>query len=149
MAREVNDTQPYQDKLVKLIPTEIVGAYMVLAGMLGFDPTSTAAATVVQATGAAANAVQVAGQIPISELKPVLIQIVFVLLLILTPIYLWKVSRVSNVVQIVVTTFSYVIWVYTLGGPFVVWGLYYPLIGSVILVIWSLITPLFVSASQP
>lgn len=149
MAREVNDTQPYQDKLVKLIPTEIVGSYMVLAGMLGFDPTSTAAATVAQATGAAVNAVQTAGQIPEFELKPVLIQIVFVLLLILTPIYLWQVSKVSNVVQIVVTTFSYVIWVYTLGGPFVVWGLYYPLIGSVVLVLWSLIMPLVVTATEP
>ncbi len=42
MPREVNNTQPYTDKLVKLIPTEIVGAYMVLAGMIGFNPTSTA-----------------------------------------------------------------------------------------------------------
>jgi hypothetical protein len=42
MPREVNDTQPYTDKLVKLIPTEIVGAYMVLAGMLGFDPAAAA-----------------------------------------------------------------------------------------------------------
>jgi hypothetical protein len=32
MPREVNDTQSYFDKAVKLVPTEIVGAYMVLAG---------------------------------------------------------------------------------------------------------------------
>jgi hypothetical protein len=135
MPRAVNDTQPYQDKLVKLIPTEIVGAYMVLAGFLGFSPATTSALVSLTATS------------PISdiELKKTLIQIVFVILLILTPIYLWKVSKVTNGIQLLITTFSYVVWVYTLGGPFTVWGIYYVVVGSVALVLWSLIAPLFFS----
>ena len=133
MPRQVDDTQPYQDKLVKLIPTEIVGAYMVLTGILGVDPTSAA----------------IAGQIPDSVLKPVLIQVVFFALLVLTPIYNVRVNRVSNIAQVVVTTLSYVVWVYTLGGPFVVWHVYYPVIGSVVLVLWSLIAPLIVASNQP
>ncbi len=35
MAREVNKDQPFQDKVVKLIPTEIVGAYLVILGIIG------------------------------------------------------------------------------------------------------------------
>ena len=131
MAREVNATQPFANKLVKLIPTEIVGAYMVLAGILGY----------------AYGASPAAQQIPDPELKAILIQVVFFALLVLTPLYLWRIGRVSNLVQLVVTTISYVIWVYTLGGPFVVWGIYHSVIGSVVLVLWSVITPLLVSPS--
>lgn len=110
MARQINKTQPFQDKLVKLIPTEIVGAYMVLAGMLGFDPTSTGAAKVVEALGPSAKMAEVTAQIPEITLKPILIQVVFFVLLILTPIDLWKVSKVSSIVQIAVTTISFIIW---------------------------------------
>jgi hypothetical protein len=131
MAREVNATQPFANKLVKLIPTEIVGAYMVLAGILGY----------------ASGVTPAAQQIPDPELKAILIQAVFFALLVLTPLYLWRIGRVSNLVQLVVTTISYVIWVYTLGGPFVVWGIYHSVIGSVVLVLWSVITPLLVSPS--
>jgi hypothetical protein len=131
MAREVNATQPFANKLVKLVPTEIVGAYMVLAGMLGYAYGTTPAAQ----------------QMPDPELKAILIQVVFFSLLVLTPLYLWRIGRVSHLVQLVVTTISYVIWVYTLGGPFVVWGLYHSVIGSVVLVLWSVITPLLVSPS--
>lgn len=132
MAREVNNTQPYSDKLVKLIPSEIIGAYMVLSNILGF-------------TAGNMQASAVPKPVPESDLKPILLQIVFFVLLILTPVYLKKISRVNNLVQLAVTTFSFVIWVYTLGGPFVIWGIYYSIIGSVILVLWSLIIPLFVA----
>ena len=133
MARQVNDTQPYQDKLVKLIPTEIVGAYMVLAGMLGFSPAETSSLNFA-----------VAQPNPDTELKALLIQIVFFFLLVFTPVYLKKFGKVSNVVQLVVTSISYIVWIYTLGGPFVVWGIHYALVGSVVLVLWSLVIPVFV-----
>jgi hypothetical protein len=133
MAREVNSTQPYSDKLVKLIPSEIIGAYMVLSNILGYTAGSMQASVI---------------QKPVTEndLKPVLLQIVFFVLLVLTPVYLRKISKVKNVSQLIVTTMSFVIWVYTLGGPFAVWGIYYSIIGSVVLVLWSVIIPLFVPA---
>jgi K+-sensing histidine kinase KdpD len=123
MAREVNDTQPFQDKVVKLIPTEIVGAYLVILGIIA--PTS-------ETTGVNKN----------------LLMFVFFFLLLLTPIYLWKVSGVANWVQLVVSTLSYVIWIYTLVYPFYFWKIYYPTVGAVILVLWSLITPFFVTANK-
>jgi hypothetical protein len=131
MAREVNTTQPYYDKLVKLIPSEIIGAYMVLSNILGYT---------------AGNMQSPVTTSPVTEdsLKPVLLQIVFFVLLILTPVYLKKISRVNNIAQLLATTISFVIWVYTLGGPFIVWGIYYSIVGSVVLVLWSVIIPLFV-----
>ena len=146
MARQITATQPFQEKLANLIPAEIVGAYMVLAGILGFDPTSTEAAKIVKALGPTARMAEVVARIPDTELKPILMQIVFFALLALTPLYLWKVSKVSSAAQIAVTTVSYIVWVYTLGGPFVIWDVYYPLIAAVILVLWSVTMPLFVPA---
>jgi MFS superfamily sulfate permease-like transporter len=133
MAREVNGTQPYSDKLVKLIPSEIIGAYMVLSNILGY-------------TAGNMQASALPKTITESDLKPVLLQVVFFVLLILTPVYLKKISKVNNITQLIVTTFSFIIWVYTLGGPFIVWGIYYSIIGSVVLVLWSVIIPLFVAA---
>jgi hypothetical protein len=127
MAREINETQPYSDKLVKFIPTEIVGAYMMLAGFLGFGP------------GASA--------LPAEKVDDALIQVVFFFLLALVPAYLWVVSGVRHVVQIIVATLSFVVWVYSLGGPFELWGFHNPVVASVILVLWTLVPPLFISAT--
>jgi len=133
MAREVNSTQPYSDKLVKLIPSEIIGAYMVLSNILG-------------STAGSMQASVKPFPVTDNDLKPILLQVVFFVLLILTPVYLKKISKVNNVAQLIVTTVSFIIWVYTLGGPFIVWGIYYSLIGSVVLVLWSVVIPLFVPA---
>jgi hypothetical protein len=138
MSREINSTQPFQDKVVKLIPTEIVGAYMVLNGIIGLPASP------------AAGSVRALSASPVSEetLKVYLVQAVFAILLVLTPFYLAKVAKVTNRRQLVATTMSFVIWAYTLGGPFVVWGLYYPIVASVLLVIWSLFVPMFVPAAE-
>ena len=133
MAREINSTQPHADLLVKLIPTEIVGAYMVLAGLLGSGSLGISTLT---------------ETIPDNVLRNALIQAVFFILLILTPFYLWFVTNVKNKWQIAVCMVSFIVWVYTLGGPFVVWGVYYSLISSVILVLWTLITSLIVQAKK-
>ncbi len=126
MARQVNSTQSYPDKIVKLIPTEIVGAYMALAGVIGIG-----------APGATDP----------DSLSKILIQIVFFALLILTPFYLWKASGVTNVVQLIVTTLAFIIWIYTLGGPFQVWGIYEPRIAALLLTLWSIAVPVIVRPS--
>ena len=128
MSRSIADENPYQSKLLKLIPTEIVGAYMFLSGVVSGGPESAASTA--------------------SLLDDNLIMVVFFALLALTPLYLWRVSNVTSIVQIIVTTISYVVWVYTLGGPFSVWHIYSPAAGSVFLVIWTLAMPLLVPADH-
>ena len=130
MGRQVNQSQTYADKLMKLIPTEIVGAYMVLAGVIGYP------------AGATERVIGTAARIPDHVLRMFLIQFVFFALLALTPVYLKRVGHVTSRMQIVMTCISFVVWVYSLGGPFVVWGCYYPILGSVVLVLWGLATPL-------
>lgn len=125
MARQINDKQQFADKVLKFIPTEIIGAYMALAGFLGFGPIETTAEK--------------------DHMPFILIQVVFFILLVLTPLYLWKVSNVTHKLQLGISTISFAVWVYTLGGPFNVWNLYNPYISSVILVLWSLIPPIFIN----
>ena len=112
MPREIKEAQNYKDRLLKLIPSEIVAAYLVLAGI-----------------------------IPLASAKWGTL-IVSIILLILVPFYLWKIHNVTRASQIIVTSISFVVWVYSLGGPFQFWNLYRAWIGSVILVLWTLIVPL-------
>ena len=117
MPREINQTQPYQNKLVKLIPTEIVGAYMILIGM-----------------------------VPEANAK-LWFLIITVVLFLLTPIYLIRFTGVKNIVQLIIATLSFLVWIYSInGGIFAYWNLYNAPVLSIILVLWTLLIPLVVKA---
>jgi hypothetical protein len=112
-APSVND---YKDRLVKLIPSEVVTAYATLRGLI---------------TGAA-----VPGN------KVLLLWIVFFVLLIFTPLYLYFISNVKKWGQVVFTTIAFVIWVIVIGGPFsTVLGFPADYFGSILLVIYTLFIP--------
>jgi len=122
MARQIKNAQNYRDRLLKLIPSELVGAYMVLDGII--PPDQAKWGTLITS----------------------------IILLILTPLYLSRLQGVTRPSQLIVTSISFAVWVYSLGGPYQYWGLYQPWIGSVTLVLWTLIVPLFVnpqSEAQP
>lgn len=116
MARQIKRDQHYRDKLLKLIPSEIVAAYMVVMGII---PENSAQWGTL---------------------------IVSLVLLILTPFYLKRFEKVTNNIQIVMCSLSFVVWVYSLGGPFVHWNVHQPWIASIVLILWTLVIPLFVSA---
>ncbi|MFO0931207.1 MAG: hypothetical protein U1E39_00710 [Planctomycetota bacterium] len=134
MPRELNSTQPFSDKIVKLIPTEIVGAYMVLSGIICGD-----AETIAKLADPVKRPTVADG-----DIKVALMYGVSSLLLVLTPAYLRRLSGVKNVAQLLTTTFAFIVWVYSLGGPFVLLHWHHPIAASVILVLWSLAIPLFV-----
>lgn len=113
MPRQIEPTNEFRSKLLKLIPSEIVAAYMVLQGI-----------------------------IPEESGKWGLI-VVSLVLLIITPFYLSRFEKVKKASQIAFSTVSFVVWVYTLGGPFVHWNIHKPWIASIVLVLWTLIIPLF------
>ena len=112
MVREIKSQNIYREKLLKLIPSEIIAAYIFLQGV-----------------------------IPESDTKWGLL-IASILLLILTPFYMQKFQHVTHSLQIIITSLSFLVWLYSLGGPFKAWGLYKPWIGSLLLVIWTLTVPL-------
>jgi len=47
---------------------------------------------------------------------------------------------------VVVTTIAFVLWVYNLGGPFSILGIYEPKIAAALLTFWSFLVPLIVPA---
>jgi hypothetical protein len=89
---DVDGIDDYKDKLLKLIPAEIIGAYLTLKSIID--------------SAAIADGVH-------------LIQwIVFTLLLILTPVIYIVIYKIRLFRQVAITTLAFVIWVFTIGGPF-------------------------------
>ncbi len=116
MARQIKQENPYQSRLLKLIPSEIIAAYLAIAGFIPDD-------------------------YPHAK---ILLSIASIVLMIMIPFYLARFQGVKGPVQIAFTTISFVIWVYSVGGPFRYFGIYEAVIGSTILVLWTLLIPFFV-----
>ncbi len=110
----------YQAQFLKLIPVEVLSVYITTEGVLR-------------------------GSV-LPEREPVLhaglLWGVFIVLMILNPIYLRRVGKVQNLTQIAFSTGAFCIYVLSLGGPFVLF-LYdesiIRLIGSVLIPIYTLL----------
>jgi len=113
-------TDNYMAKLFKFIPAEIVVAFVTIDGIIR----------------------------SITQISTWFYWIIFFLLLILTPLYIWRVTTESNkppaVMQIIISTIAFIIWVFTLGGPFHYLSWYQPIYGAVLLPIYTLIIPIVV-----
>lgn len=111
-----SNTNDFKDRLVKLIPSEIVTAYITIQGLIAGGPPN--------------------GQ------SETLLYIVIGVLLILTPVYLIYVSKVAKTGQVVFTTVAFIIWVIVIGSP-IKEILNFPasFIGSIMLVLYTLIVP--------
>lgn len=126
MAREIHHNQSYKDKLLKLIPSEVVGAYMVIQGIMS------------------GQNIVVSGK----DITTVFSWVVFLVVFLLTPLFLYRVHNVKRLSQLVITSISFLVWGYSLGGPFELNNLYHPQIASIILVLWTLIIPLAVKTKK-
>lgn len=76
--------------------------------------------------------------------------IIFFIILIITPFYLKKVAMVEDRKQIIVSTFSFVIWALSLGGPFesllkniLPDGFTVQALGGILIMLYTLIVPIF------
>lgn len=107
-------SKDYLTRLLKLIPSEIVALYLVVVGLIPVDEPES-------------------GWVSL---------IVSVTLLAVIPMYLLRMNKVNDWKLILVTSFSFVIWVYTLGGPFAYWGIHKAYIGSILLILWTGLLPL-------
>ena len=115
MPREIRDTQNYYEKLLRLIPSEIVAAYLVIIGIIPPN-------------------------VPVW-----LNVVVTSILLLIIPFYLYRALNVKNKLQIITTTIAFIVWVYSFnGGIFNSFGLYKPWIASIILVLFTLIMPILI-----
>jgi hypothetical protein len=84
------------ERLVKYIPSEIISGYVILSGL-------------------------VEGAIQTSPLRTPASWLVFAFGALLTPAYLWRTGRPfgDQWWQLPISTLSFVLWAYALGGPFV------------------------------
>jgi len=126
MARSIKTDQDYKSKLLKLIPSEIIAAYMVIHGILQGQVI----------------------QIGEKDITVIVGWTVFFILLTLTPVYLIRIHKVKSTAQVLLTTLSFPVWVYSFGGPFQMSGWYQPQIAACILVLWTVIIPLVVQADD-
>jgi hypothetical protein len=113
----------------------VVGVYLFLVGILGYGPPQ---------TGAAGNRalLRAVPQIPEDDLRAYLMMFSFFVCLVVTPLWARKLDKKAGWWKLTLITISFVVWAYTLGGPFVIWGVYYAIAASVFLALWSLAAPL-------
>lgn len=113
----------YFDKIVKSIPSQVIGFYTAAIVALGGAVGQTVAAN--KATAA----------------NPKL-WIPFVLGLILTPLLTWKQTLEPNkppaYIQIIVATISFVVWAFATGGPFTSLSFWDATIGAIVLGAYTL-----------
>ena len=114
MNREIGGSSDYADKLLKLIPTEIIGAYLAIEGMASTNPSIQFRVLVISCLA----------------------------LIVLIPFYLWFLFGVRRKLQLVVTMISFIVWVFSIGGPFLHFTWYLPIYGAITLVFWTLVVPL-------
>lgn len=114
----------YTDRLMKLIPAEVVTAY-------------------VGATALIASTTKVPNSVP---------WLVFAILLIITPFVYWRLTLDQHkhpaVGQTAASTIAFVVWVLALGGPFSQLSWYSPLYGGLLLIFYTTFVPLFLPPAQ-
>jgi hypothetical protein len=111
----------YQDRLIKYIPADVIAVYLCIAGILK------------TANGHA--------QVHVIE------WIIFLILVPGTVFYLRRVARVTKWQQIAISVVAFVVWVFSIGGPFTQLGWYDPVYGAVLLPLYTFLVPVFQPAS--
>lgn len=108
----------YLDRLLKLIPGETVALYIFLQGVI---------------MSALKNNE--------SELQ-IWLWGIFIVLIIGNILFLKKFSDISDTSQLVVLTIAFIVWVFTIGGPFSYLNFYKPFMGSIVLGLFTFFIPL-------
>jgi len=108
--------------VLKYIPSEIVMAYITIEGVLrtSYNPAVWAERQMLLklSLGVAAT------------------------LTITTPLWLYRVMRVRRGTQILLSTLSVPVWLFAMGGPFVLLDWYEPAFGAIVLPLYTLIVPI-------
>ena len=102
----------YFNRLLKYIPTEIVGLYLTLNNIINIQEKNTQAW---------------------------MSWFIFAICLIFIPLYLNRVLKVKKKIQILISSISFVVWAYALGGPFATCGLFNNLFAALLLPIYTVL----------
>jgi len=108
----------YLDRLFKMIPGEVISLYLVGSGLIPQDQTIVLVLWSVICLGGVVI-VRIYGTADPPNDKPPQ----------------WG--------PITISAISFVIWVYSLGGPFAAFGLAVPWVGSLLILLWTFFVPIF------
>lgn len=111
----------YLERVFKLIPSETIAVYLFIEGIL------------LSALSGSEQETQL-----VTWLWAVL-----VILLIGNFFYLMRLLNVTDPVQHVILALAFIVWVFTIGGPFQYLSFYQPFMGAVILGLFTFFVPIF------
>lgn len=110
----------YSDRLLKYIPADIVAAWLVVSNFIA----------------------------SVDEVPDSVHWITFMVGIVLTALWTKKQTDEPGIppaiTQIVISTGAFIVWVFSLGGPFATLVFYRPLYGSLMLLLYTLVVPLIV-----
>jgi hypothetical protein len=114
--QQKQDASRYLEKVAKLVPSEIIAGYV---GLVGLVPL-----------------------VHNREARPWIYLVVFVLCIVLTPLYLRFQANTHKPykIHVLVSTIAFVVWAYSISGAAIVPGLYDPAIASMLLIAFTLIS---------
>jgi hypothetical protein len=104
----------YVTKLLKYIPAEVIALYITLDALA-------------RSSG---------------ETQLQLYWLIFAFGIVVTPLYLWRIQKVHKVLQLLISTVAFFVWVFAMGGPFVHLDWYNPLYGGMLLPSYTFLIPI-------
>jgi hypothetical protein len=113
-----DDVDTYKSRLFKYIPAEVIAAYLTVQG-------------IIETAGANTKAN-----------LPVLLWVTTVFLLAATPFYLKRIQKVKKGQQIIISSLSFLVWVFFLGGPFKNLSWYDPIYGAILFPLFTFLIPI-------
>lgn len=114
-----SEPDDYKNRLIKHIPTESIAAYVTLQGIIESSARP--------------------------EEVTVWLWIAFGVGIVGTPLYLMHMQQVTSPAQLAISTASFAIWVYSLGGAFARYSWYEAWTASVILTAFTFLSPQFLT----
>jgi len=112
-ASRITSRDGYFDRLFKYIPAELVAGYIFVLGSVK--------------------------QLTDPQQAKIVNWLIFAAFAVLTPVYLNRVQKVSKTGQLIISTISFAVWVFALGGPFALTEWYNPVFGSILLPVFTLL----------
>lgn len=114
----------YFDRLLKYIPSDVVGCWLAATGIIN--------------------------SLPDKEPKSTWLWIIFIFSLVITPIWVRNQTKENGkriaYTQMFFSTIAFVVWVFALGGPFTSFSFYQPYQGSVVLILYTTLVAAIVPA---
>ncbi len=110
------DLKDYLERLLKMIPAEVIGLYLVGSGLIPKDQ-------------------------PIGLMIWSIVCLFAVVIIRAVGTADPKQGIPTSWTQVLISSVAFVIWLYGMGGPFISYGIHVPYIGSLMVLAWSFFVP--------